>query len=516
MGLIASLDPAEAGSKLIPQPVRKRLAGSPQQEAFWAELQHGSGHLLLEARAGTGKSSSCREGMWRLLERDNLLAIRYCCFNKKIADEFEASCPPGVEVGTMHRFGLMALKAAFGSRLDQHKTYTVLDGMKGGPSLKRYLRKSIATLVSLAKNHGLNPHEPSTLESLDELAWIYDVETWRQQTAVLGWARDVLVRSLDMTALVDFDDMLWQAVLHEVRFPGVDLLFIDECQDLNPVQHLLAERLTGAGRTVIVGDPFQSIYAFRGADSESILKLREKLGAKTMPLTISWRCPQSHVRLAREYVPDFEAAPGAPEGTIESGNEDLMERALPGDLVLCRANAPIVAACMRQIGRRVPAIVRGRSIGDQLHAVLRKVGEVRTISDLIRGLSRWKAAEIGRLEAKDGTEALIEAVTDKAACLDAICSSCASPAEVPGVIAQLFADDDSAARITYSSVHRAKGSEARNVAYLQIPFGEARDKLRPPPRWELDQRRNLRYVALSRSFDSLTLVSPSRNTLPGA
>jgi superfamily I DNA/RNA helicase len=489
-----------------PEP-RKRIDGTPQQEAFWAELLGGSDHLLLEARAGTGKSTSCREGMHRLLEGDPKLVIRYCCFNTKVAAEFEAKCPRGVEVGTMHRFGNLALKTAFNSQLDKFKTYNVLDALEGGANLKRYIRKSVATLVSLAKNHGLRPDDPALRRRLDEFVFHYDVETWRQQPAVVSWAVKVLGRSAEMTSIIDFDDMLWLPVLHEVRFPGTDFLFIDEVQDTNPVQHELAGLMAGAGRTIVVGDPFQAIYGFRGADTDSIPNLRDRLNAKVMPLTVTFRCPRSHVDLARELVADFEAAPEAPEGELVHASPEAVDNAEPGDMVLCRANAPIVSACLKAVSRRTPAIVRGRAIGDSLTAIVRKLNDPPTIRDFVRELMAWKAREVDRLDARDGADDLIEQVGDRVACLDAIASSCNTPAEIPGVISDLFSDDDAANRITFSSVHRAKGSEARRVTYIQVPYGEKRDKLRPPQPWELQQRKNLRYVALTRSLHWLTLVA---------
>jgi hypothetical protein len=491
----------------VPAVPRTRIQGTEQQENFWEELLTGSRHVLLEARAGTGKSTSCREGMWRLLEGNSNLAIRYCCFNKKVADEFAVKCPPGVDVGTMHRFGLQALKSAFGCEIDAQKTYTVLD-MLGGENLKRYHRKAISTLVSLAKNHAIRPE---TLEPADprwyDLITHYDVNTWFKTDDVVYWADKVLCKSAEMTSLVDFDDMLWLAILHPVAFPSVDFLFIDECQDLNPVQHELAERLSGSGRTIVVGDPFQAIYAFRGADSDSIPKLRDRLNALTMPLTVTWRCPRSHVELARTLVGDFTAAPEAPEGILEASDMKAVEDAQLGDLVLCRANAPVIAACLKAIARRVPAIVRGRSIGDQLLTVHRKVDDAGSIGAWLRNLDIWRAKEVDRLEARDGTESLVEAVMDKAACLLAIGSSCDSPSEIPGVIGRLFSDDNAENRVTFSSVHRAKGSEARRVHYIQVPYSEKRDKVRPPQPWEVQQRKNLRYVALTRSLDYLNLVT---------
>jgi superfamily I DNA/RNA helicase len=293
----------------------------------------------------------------------------------------------------------------------------------------------------------------------------------------------------------------------ELDFPSVDFLFIDEVQDLNPVQHALVPLMCPSGRTVIVGDPYQSIYAFRGADSESIPKLKAQLDAETLPLTVTWRCPRSHVELAKQLVPDFDAAPEAAEGIVEHADETVIDQCSAGDMVLCRANAPIISACLRMVRQHRRAIVRGRALGDQLKTIVRKL-DASTVAQLVRAIQVWRAKEIERLERKDGTDHLIEQVEDKAACLEAIAETCGSPAEVPGVIDNLFADDIASNRVTFSSVHRAKGSEARNVAYIQIPFSEARDRRRPPQPWELDQRRNLRYVALTRSMERLTLVTP--------
>lgn len=505
--MVAGEDLATVPSRpIVP---RQPLKGTPQQEAFWDELLTGNDHVVLEARAGTGKSTSCREGMWRLLDEFPDHSIRYCCFNKAIADEFAVKAPPGVDVGTMHRFGHQALNEQFRCQLDQYKTYTVLDGI-GGKGLKRYVRKAISTLVGLAKNHAIRPDDPKLEQRLHEFVVYYDVETWRQLPEVVRWAKAVLATSAEMTTVIDFDDMLWLSVIHQVRFPGIDDLFIDEAQDLSPVQHELAELLSASGRTVVVGDPYQAIYGFRGADSDSMPKLRQKLAASVMPLTVTFRCPRSHVELARQLVPDFEAAPEAPEGILRNDVMEAIDRAQPGELVLCRANAPIISACLRQIADLTPAVVRGRAIGDSLLSLHRKLEAAPTIPEYVRSLSIWRAGELARLEAKDGSETAIEQLWDKTASLDAIASACASPSEVPTAIATLFSDDRATNRVTFSSVHRAKGSEARSVIYIQVPYGEKRDRERPPQPWELQQRRNLRYVAVTRSLHSLTLVSQTR------
>lgn len=490
---------------------RKRLAGTPQQEAFWDALVDTADPLACMARAGAGKSTSAREGMARMLGRDEHLRIRYSCFNRAIADEFAAKCPAGVEVGTMHRFGLQALGRG-GSKVEKNKTYLILDSLPRGGSLPRFVRKAVSQLVSCAKNRAIEPsaHGDRELgELLEGLLDDYDVETYGRVDDVVDFAVDALRRSAELTSLVDFDDMLWLPVLHDLRFPAVDALFIDEAQDLNPVQHELAARLCRSGRLILIGDPFQAIYGFRGADSRSIDTLSERAGARAMPLTVSFRCPAAHAELARRIVPDFEAHPDAPAGTVEScAPAELPSRLRPGDLVLCRSNAPLLSLCLKAIAGRVPPTMRGRAIGDSLTTILRKVGADRigTTAQLGREVERWRAREVERLSARDGTEDLVEQANDRAACLQAIAETCASPAEIPGVIVALFDDVDKDGRVTFSSVHRAKGSEARRVHYLRVPYSEPRDRDRPVPAWVAQQRRNLEYVALTRSLDHLTLA----------
>lgn len=492
----------------VPAGPRRITRGSDQQEAFWSELEDGTGNIVLNALAGSGKSSSCREGMHRLLAQDPSLVIRYTCFNKKIAEEFAVGCPAGVDAGTMHRMGHMALIDAFGSKLNKVKNYDLMDATEGGTALPRYTRRAINKLVSLAKNHGLKPGEDGLADTLLDLIARFDIQTWHKDDLVVLWSAHILGLSAEVTTHVDFDDMLWLTVVKGVRLPSCDFLFIDEAQDLSPIQHEMVAGLGGAGRVVVVGDVNQAIYGFRGAHADSIPVLRDRLDATSLPLTISWRCPESHARLVRKMVPDFLAAPEAKEGVIDFAGPDAIDRARPGDMVLCRSNAPIVAACLRQIGRRVPAAIRGRDIGKALTDVLGKLkGSQRTIAEVARALDVWQAKEVARLEARDGTEDLVEQVRDKVACLHAVAGSCDSPAEMPDVIDGLFADDNSANRITFSSVHRAKGSEASRVAYIDIPYSQKRDKFKPPADWELVQRQNLRYVAMSRSLDTLTLIS---------
>jgi hypothetical protein len=63
---------------------------------------------------------------------------------------------------------------------------------------------------------------------------------------------------------IDFDDQIYMPTLFGGTFPRFPLVMVDEAQDLSPLNHAMLEKLV-TSRLIAVGDPFQSIYGFRGA-----------------------------------------------------------------------------------------------------------------------------------------------------------------------------------------------------------------------------------------------------------
>jgi superfamily I DNA/RNA helicase len=68
------------------------------------------------------------------------------------------------------------------------------------------------------------------------------------------------------------------------------------------------------GRIIAVGDRNQAIYGFRGAHSASMDEIKKRFNARTLPLSVSYRCPQAVVLKAREWVERIEWAEGAEDG----------------------------------------------------------------------------------------------------------------------------------------------------------------------------------------------------------
>lgn len=495
MALIAS---AAAGQAHAP-PAPRLTSGTPQQEAFWAALRDGDGHLMLEARAGTGKSTSIAEGMHRM---PRSARMTYCAFNKHIAAEFAARAPGHVHAATMHSLGFRMIRDALGDvAIESWKSETLAERYFPAKWEDRPARNAVSHLVSLCKNL---LDDGTDRETLLSLVAVYDVNLGQRKEDILAVVGEVLRESAEHTSIIDFDDMIWLPIRLglDCARPS-DLLFVDECQDTNRCQMALMSSLCPDGRQVGVGDDRQAIYGFRGADSAAMESIAARLdsadrGLARLPLTITWRCPRSHVRLANAIVPDLEAAPGAIEGQIVEADEpDALAALAPGDMVLCRHNAPLVGACYRLLRQGRKAVVRGRDIGKGLLALIARL-KAQDVPTLIGRLDDYRVRETQALNELRNPGPALVALSDRVSCLLAMCEGSRTTDEVKARIEALFSDLDERGAVVFSSIHRAKGLERDRITILRpdllaSPFG---------------QEGNLAYVAATRSRRLLTFAGP--------
>lgn len=457
------------------------------QRAIFADVAEGSGHVLVRARAGTGKTTTIVEALRHIPAGRSALLV---AFNKSIARELEARAPSGVQVKTLHAFGFAALRSAFRTRLDEHKVDRLARGLFTEESLRGGALVNLSKLVSRAKAT-LASNEADLDALIDDLG--LDVpEKYRDD--FVGRAAAILGACYRDTATCDFDDMVWLAVRHGVRVPGFDLVFIDETQDLNASQIELALRaVKRGGRVIAVGDDRQAIYAFRGADAQAVDRIVEKLDARVLPLSITYRCGKAIVALAKATVPDYEAAPSAPDGLVRSVSEDMLRNeATPGDFVISRKNAPLIGLALGFISAGKPATIAGRDIGAGLLALVNASKAVETAA-LVAYAEEWCRTECERLAAR---KLDTQPAEDRASCIIALCEGAADVAEVRARITALFSDTDDSRRIVCTSTHKAKGLERERCWILTETYSSANI-----------EERNLWYVAITRAKSELCLVS---------
>jgi DNA helicase II / ATP-dependent DNA helicase PcrA len=108
--------------------------------------------------------------------------------------------------------------------------------------------------------------------------------------------------------VVDFDDLLEQlhaAITTDQQFAALVRwrfrhLFVDEAQDLNPLQHAMLEAIRGGRPDLcLVGDPRQAIYGWNGADPSTLADVEVRYpGVTVLPLNANYRCSPQIVRAA--------------------------------------------------------------------------------------------------------------------------------------------------------------------------------------------------------------------------
>lgn len=497
---------------------------SPYQKAIFDFVASGRGSAKIEAVAGSGKTTTIVKALELI---PPYLKVAFLAFNRSIAQELKKLVPGHVQACTLNSLGHRAWTKHVGKvcQLDANKTRAILDaivessGWDGDTYGKfRENRSEITKMVALAKAHGLAPSGcgltglvPDDIRSWLDLIDHHNLDVEEEDIHfVIETARQALKVSVRKQGLIDFDDQLYMTVLYNVPMFRFDVIFVDEAQDLSPIQHaLLRKALKPGGRLIAVGDPRQAIYGFRGADAESMARLGRDFGCVNLPLSISYRCPQNVVMYAQQIVSHIEAAPSAPEGEVISLPHYDAQDFNAEDLIICRNTAPVVEMAYALIRRRVPVRVLGREIGQGLVALInrldrRKSGRnIHGEKGLVERLDRWRQRETEKYVAK-GDDAKAEAVADKAETLQVMIeeSDVETAEDLIREIEQLFSDDKKEI-LTLSTVHKAKGLEAPRVFVLEpdlMPSKYARKE------WQIEQEKNLMYVAYTRAKQTLVFI----------
>jgi len=506
-----------AGSGVVGTATLDSVRWSPEQEAVLEWYSSGSGNLVVRARAGTGKTFTTKAGLDRAPEERKL----YLVFNKRNQKEAKDKITdPRVDVLTLHALGLRYVQAQWpGSKPDAEvEDDRVRQVCRDIPD---EVCAAVKRLVSAAKNAFAAP----TLDQLVDLADLKDVECPGYEPEENGgW----VARKLAETALaameaakvrdpqrrVSFDDMVWLPVACGWVRAWYDLVVVDEAQDMNWLQLATACGARAAGgRVCVVGDDRQAIYGFRGAATDGMDATKARLAAAELGLTVTRRCPKRVVEMAREIVPDFKAAPDAPDGTVEASTTELMlAGARAGDAVLSRVNAPLMSACLKLLRRGTPARIEGRDLGRALLAQVDKM-RPKSVPDFLRRVESWRQRQVKRALDSRHPEEKCAAANDQADMLEAVAEGAASVSEVRDRLSRLFADSDKdpSAAVVLSSVHRAKGLEWDRVWLLEETFQRRRPAgAKPPTPAQAREEQNIRYVALTRAKRHLLLVDDRR------
>ena len=253
------------------------------------------GPLLILAGAGSGKTKTLTHRIAYILETKkatpyNILAVT---FTNKAAGEMRertarllGNNPENRNfipyLGTFHSICVRLLRQD-GERVGIPRNFVIWDEADRMAAIKQVCRKFsidekrfpprlLTSLISSAKNELVSPAEfESTAGSLPAA----------QTAAKVYPAYEKLLH--DGSAL-DFDDLIGRTVLMLKDHPEIrqrwqkqfSYIMIDEYQDTNAAQYQLVKLLTGPQKNIaVVGDDWQSIYSWRGADFRNILNFEK-------------------------------------------------------------------------------------------------------------------------------------------------------------------------------------------------------------------------------------------------
>jgi DNA helicase-2/ATP-dependent DNA helicase PcrA len=285
-----------------------------QREAVLAT----EGPLLVVAGAGSGKTRVLTYRVAHLIRAcgvrpNEILAIT---FTNRAAGEMRsrlvALLGPAAE-----RAWIMTFHAACGRilrseipRLGYRSSFTIydqpdqirlvrlcLEELERDP--KRFPPRGIHAQISSAKNRLVGPEE-----------YRARVSSFYDQTVADVY--ELYQKRLYAANALDFDDLLFLTVQVLERFPeardrwqkAFRYILVDEYQDTNHAQYRLLRLLAGKHKNVFaVGDPDQSIYAFRGADIRNILEFERDFGdARQIALEQNYRSTTSILEAANGVI----------------------------------------------------------------------------------------------------------------------------------------------------------------------------------------------------------------------
>lgn len=491
---------------------------SAYQQAIYTFVDTQKSSLAINACAGSGKTSTLIEIAKRLTDAQRNRAL-FCAFSKAIQMELSSRLPQGLQCKTIHALGMRALSDELlvnnKNWLNDYKYKDLVDEVLARADLPDELTDAVTPLVLEAvKFAQCTLTDPLDLDAFAAMCNHYEIENiWSPLPSMVA---EVLALGVERAEhIISFSDMVWLPVKMNIPMNQYDLIMVDECQDLSNVQRALLQKLMRpTTRVIAVGDPNQSIFAFAGADNNSFAKVVETFGCKELPLSICYRCPASHVRLAKDLVPRIEAREGADEGDVKLVGFDEMFKLAKSetrDMILCRTNAPLIEAAFTFIGMGIPAIVKGRDIMAQILNLAKstlKLGGA-TWDQIDYYLDLYVQRHITSLKKKKGTEMQIAALEDRAEALRVILHRIRTTDQristVGGLAKYLdrIYSEDTHGAVVLCSIHKAKGLEADHVFILgpeNIPHPMATSE------WAAEQEGNLHYVALTRAKKTLTMV----------
>lgn len=460
-----------------------------EQIAIIDKIENSSDNLEVNALAGTGKTTTL-DFIQSASPKQPVMCV---AFNKNIAEEMKKKFPETTTVKTMNGLGHGIWYKAVGKlNVEPRKMNTLFKDYVSDPQngFTKDDQKDcweayhdVMEGIGMAKALGYIPEgKYSHVKRLIEKEALHSVLTTKPSALVEDLIDTLLHLSIQSAykGWIDFNDQVYMPGLFGGTFPRFPLVLVDEAQDLNPVNHAILGKLVRE-RVCVVGDRWQSIYAFRGAVTNGMQDLQSKFSCSELDLSVSFRCPQAVVEAARWRVPNFKWT--KPGGHVESLHR-LPSASIPESAaIICRNNAPLFRTALGLLMQSRPVTVSGSELGPKLTRLLQKIcDEGDTQEEMIAKIEDWREDQLNKAQ-------FTGSILDTAECLIIFAAFGKNLGEAVTYVEHMFSQKGS---IKLMTGHKAKGGEWDTVYHLD-PWLCKDD----------EQDKNLRYVITTRAKQSL-------------
>lgn len=483
---------------------------SKYQAAVYNFIESGTGNAVIDAVAGSGKSTTLVEALKRIPPHQTVL---FLAFNKAIVEELKIKVGnmANVQIYTLHSMGSSAVNRSLWDveiNADKYKKFIHSMDAQGfltpdrdlEPAERKEFKSNIFQLIDLCRLNLCNDKDRAK-----ELASKHDLHLLSNE---VKYAFRAIKWGLQNEDEIDFTDMIFFPIIKKMRVQQYDWVFIDECQDLNTCQReLFLKCLKPEGRFIAVGDPHQSIYGFAGADIESFRILQRLPNTVTLPLSVCYRCDSSIIRLAKTIVPHIEAREGAYDGIVD--REAKLLSVSDGDMILCRTVSPLVDVCIDYIKQGIKAYIKGGDIGANLVRMIQNTNR-ESMEDVMLffekelskiALKYSKTTGCSLQEARESSA--YESYEDKVTAISILSEGINKSSAVVSRIITIFSDKNQG--ICLSTIHKSKGLECDRV-FILCPEKMMLAKSMQIE-WMAEQERNLVYVAYTRAKHYLGFIT---------
>ena len=470
------------------------ITPTDEQNDIIAAALNTTDNLLIEARAGAAKTTTL------CMIAEALPPTRSLClaFNRAVKQEMEKRLPRHVECLTLNALGHRIWRDFTRKKIDLEagKTPIMLAKLikanldpKEADEFYDDHYQDMREMCATAKRCGYVPEGMGSIwKSLSTIDEVLEVLSFKPTDQMLTFLDKVIKASLRdaLKGIIDFDDQIMLPCVAPVSWPVYKTVYIDETQDLSDINHFMLKKLVRKNRLIAVGDPFQAIYAFRGANTESMDDLAKIFPMTKHYLTINFRSGSAILDAVKWRAPDIKARPNAPEGVVRSETEWDETLIQDGDAIICRNNAPIFRMAIYLIAAgRYPELI-GRDVTTVLSKILSKLGKgtVEQAQALVN-LDKWKKKELAKSKRKGF-------IKDQYACLQLFIERNVT---LQGAREELTSLASTKGRIKLMTGHKAKGAEFSTVFFLDEFLIS-----------DEEQDLNLRYVIATRAKDALIYI----------